>query len=315
MLTMLLLACKDPSTATDSADSGGDTDSADTDTDVPAEEVLWTKYRIDTSSTLRGVYSSGQGVYVIGSRGQAWVGSATTAWSAVTLPAELAGVDLNGLWGSGAGETLQLAIAADDGWVATYSAATWTMWSLGTEDNIAVDGTALTNLFVAGDNGIQRFDGATWTLESTPTVAMYSVCAFETAAYAAGAEGTVLRRGDGGVWAASDTGKVANFFAINGVSAGDVWAVGDQGVIMHWNGTAWSQSDNDRTETLNALFVGAADGVIAVGNGGVTLTYNGDRWRERASDTFQNLYAVHGVSAANAWTVGNGGLAMQYINP
>ncbi|MDP2313168.1 MAG: hypothetical protein Q8P41_09710 [Pseudomonadota bacterium] len=312
MLTLLLLACTGPAT-TDAPDTGA-TDSADTsDTvDTEPEVILWAKYKVDTSSTLRGVYSSGQGVYLVGSRGQAWVGSATDAWAAYALPAELVGVDINGLWGNGAAETLQLAVAADNGLVGVLSGGLWTVYTLGAGANLSVDGTSLANLFVVGDNGIQHFDGVAWTVENLPPVTMNGVWAYEGGAFAAGNEGVVMKRADGGTWAESETNKVANFYGISGAGGSDVWVAGDQGVILHWNGTSWTQVESGTTETLNALYVGATDSILAVGNDGVTLKYSGAGWKELANETNQNLYAVHGVSAANAWAVGNGGLAMQY---
>lgn len=312
MLYLYLFACT--STDTDAVDTG-ETAAEETDTDTVDEISLWTKYKVDSASTLRGVYSSGAGVYLIGTRGQAWVGSASDAWAAYTLPAELVGVDLNGIWGSGAGESLQLAIAADDGLVGMLTAGVWTVATLGEGANLAVDGTSMSDLYVVGENGIQHFDGVAWIVESEPLVAMNAVFAFGGGAFAAGNEGVVMRRAESGIWSESDTTKSANFQAVNGVGAGDLWVAGDQGVVVHWNGTAWSQVESTTTETINALYVAEAEGIIAVGNDGVTLKYDATGWNALYNETNQNLYAVHGVSAANAWAGGNGGLAMQYKEP
>jgi hypothetical protein len=310
MLHHLLLACTAPSTS--DAEDTGDTGAGTADT-VVAEVSLWTKYKVDSASTLRGVYASDTSVYVVGSRGQAWVGSATEAWAPYTLPVELTGVDINALWGSGSGDTLQLAVAADHGLVGTLNAGVWTVATLGTGANLALDGTALTNLFVAGDNGIQRFDGTRWTLESETAVTMNAVYVYDGGAFAAGNEGFVTQRAGDGTWAESETNKAANFFGLNGVGAYDVWVAGDQGVVLHWDGTTWAQVASGTTETLNAIYTAPAGRMVAVGNDGVTLAYDGTSWSPLYNETNQNLYAVHGVSGANVWTVGNGGLTMQYL--
>jgi len=309
MLNLLfVLACGLP--VTTPTETGDTADSAPAEDTAP-EVINWTKYKVDTAATLRGVYSSGAGVYLVGSRGQAWVGSATSAWAAYSLPAELAGADVNGLWGNGSGDSLQLAVAADDGLVAVLSGGVWTVSSLGAGSNHAIDGTAITNLYVVGENGIHHFDGVAWALEVEPTITMNAVWAYDAGAFAAGNEGTVLRRTDSTSWPEVETNKAANLYGIAGMSASDVWVSGDQGVVLHYNGSGWTQTETGSTETLNGLYMPAADTIIAVGNDGATLKYTGT-WATLANETNQNLYAVHGVSGTNAWAVGNGGLAMQY---
>lgn len=310
MLSLLLVACTSPDT--DATDTGAlaDTDTVDTVDEVSA----WTKYKVDSASTLRGLHVSTGGVYVVGSRGQAWFGSATEPWTAFPLPTELAGVDLNGVWGSGSGETLQMAIAADDGLVATLTSGNWTVWTLGTGANLAVDGTTFANLFVAGDNGLQRFDGSRWIVESEPPVAMNAVFAHADGVFAAGNEGVVMARDAAGAWTELLTNRAANFFAINGVGTSDLWVAGDQGVLLHWTGTAWTQVDSGTTDTLNALFVGSTASIVAVGNDGATVKFDGESWSPLVNETNQNLYAVNGMTSASAWAVGNGGLAMLYVS-
>lgn len=316
MLTLLLLACNGttPTDTNDTSDSGTDTvDTGGQDTE-PEEQNLWTKYKVDTPTSLRAVYSSGAGVYVFGGHGQAWVGSATQPWEVFAMPKELAGVDVLGLWAQGVGKTLELAVVAENGWFATYSQGAWAASQIGAEDNRAIAGTSLSDLFVVGENGIQHWDGATWTQEASPASEMNAVWTNGTDTWAAGEEGVVLRRSGGGDWAQVDTGRVANLYGIGGVSGTDLWFVGDQGAILRWNGSTWVARLGGTKETLNAVWFAAADAAFAVGNGGVTLRYDGTDWAPTTNDTNQNLYAVHGVSGNNAWAVGNGGLAMQYVN-
>jgi hypothetical protein len=312
MIPLLLVACTGATPETlDSADSGDTTATTDTSPDTTEPATVWSKHKVDTSATIRGVYSSGSGVYLIGTRGQAWTGSASVDWTPLSLPSELGGVDLNSLWGAGAEDTLGMAVAADDGLVAIYSAGAWTTASLGTEDNTGVSGTSLTDLYVVGDNGIQHFDGTAWTVESTPPIAVNAIWASASVAYAVGAEGTVLKR-SAGLWSAVDTGKVANFYAVAGTSSEDVWVVGDQGVAVHWDGSSWTQVETGTTETLNAVFAPDSNAVLAVGNGGTAIKWDGDAWTPLPTGSYQNLYAVHGISGSNAWAAGNGGLAIQY---
>ena len=314
MITTLLLGCNLFNSTTDTGVKTTDTvaDSTPTTETGFSDPIYFTKYKVEVASTLRGVYSSGNGVYIVGTRGQAWVGSATDPWAVVALPLEVAGADAYSLWGNGVDATLELAVAMEDGWVATYTGGVWTATSLGAGDNRGVGGTTLTNLFAVGENGIQHWDGTAWTLEAEPTVDMNAVYAYDGGALACGAEGNILKRGESGVWEATVTNKVANFYGVDGTGATDIWAVGDQGIILHWDGASWRQTTTDSYETLRAVYAFAPDAALAVGNNGAALSWDGTEWTVLNSDTHQNLYAVHGVSGVNAWVVGDGGLASQY---
>lgn len=312
--TLLLAGCSLFSTPAPDDEEGDDTaETGETGEDTEEEvEVLWAKYKVDTTASLQGVYSSGAGVYVAGSRGQAWVGSATSEWATVALPSDFGGVDVNGLWGKGSEATLELAIAGDDGWVGVYTAGSWLTWNVGVADNLAIHGTSTSNLYVVGENGILHFDGVSWTQQYVGTVDINAVWAYDGGAFAAGNEGLVLRTAGDGTWTPSDTGKFTNFYAVSGSGASNVWVVGDQGATVLWNGTNWASKETELTDTLNGIFVPSADAAVAVGNNGATIKWNGEAWNTLANETHQNLYAVHGVSGTNAWAVGNGGMAMQY---
>ena len=318
-MTLSLLACGlSAAPSTDStADSGTDDSAAPVDTsetgeEEEEEEILWTKYKLDEPLTVRGLYSSGSGVYVVTSRGQAFVGSASEAWTSFSLPAELSGLDINGMWATGAESTLEIALACDAGYVATYQSGAWTTHYIGSRDNLDIDGSSMSDLFVVGDNGIHHWDGSGWTYEEAPPVTMNAVYAWGSGAMAVGNEGVAMRRDAEGNWATSDTGKAANLRGVDGSSGSDIWAVGDLGALLHWDGGDWSNPASDTSNSLNAVFVDSANSVIAVGNTGTSLKYDGSKWRLRATDTNQNLYAVHGVSGVNAWGGGDGGVVMQY---
>ncbi len=318
-MILSLLACF-PTTpvSVDTADSGlfendGDDTADDTeDTSGEEEPLLFTKYKVDDPSSVQGVYSSGSGVYLVSDGAETWVGSASEDWQSMAIPAELAGLGLNDLWGAGKDDTLEMAIAADDGWVAIYAAAAWTVWNIGSRDNMGISGNSAADLVVAGDNGLAHFDGTAWTMEATPGVTMNDVWSYSTGAYAVGDEGAVYRRDAEGNWSISDTGRDGNFHSVSGSGASDVWVGGDQGAILHWDGGDWETPETGTKNTINAVFVAEEDDVLAVGNTGTALKWSGKSWKLLTTDTNQNLYAVHGVSGANAWVAGDGGLVMQY---
>jgi len=60
---------------------------------------------------------------------------------------------------------------------------------------------------------------------------------------------------------------------LNGVwgsGASDVWAVGDFGTIVHWNGNAWTSVSSGTTNYLSGIW-GSASDVWVVGSSGTIL--------------------------------------------
>ena len=49
--------------------------------------------------------------------------------------------------------------------------------------------------------------------------------------------------------------------------------VGDASMIVHWNGTAWATFPNKTDDLLRSVWGAASDDVWAVGNSGVILHY------------------------------------------
>ncbi|MBN2529917.1 MAG: hypothetical protein JXR76_26240 [Deltaproteobacteria bacterium] len=64
-----------------------------------------------------------------------------------------------------------------------------------------------------------------------------------------------------------------------GSGAGDVYAVGDEGLIVHYNGSDWSQMSSPVTETLYAVHGNAPDNIYAVGDNETVVHFNGESWQ------------------------------------
>jgi hypothetical protein len=133
---------------------------------------------------------------------------------------------------------------------------------------------------------------------------------------------------DGGVWAVGyntivyfDGGKwsvwpaaVGPLNAVWGSSSRDVWAVGQAGSIVRFDGTAWLPSDAGASATLNGVWGTAADDVWTVGEeldgGGTVLHWDGTQW-SRSATLAHGLQGVWG-SANLVWAVGNRNLISEY---
>lgn len=94
---------------------------------------------------------------------------------------------------------------------------------------------------------------------------------------------------------------------VYGSSATDVWAVGDAGTMLHWNGTAWQSVTKVTNLALHGVWGSATDNFYAVGDGGLILHWDGKAWTPQTSNVTVALRAISGLGTSYVWAVGDGG--------
>jgi hypothetical protein len=109
-----------------------------------------------------------------------------------------------------------------------------------------------------------------------------------------------------------DSGTRASLNSVWGSSGDDVFAVGDSGTILHFDGSTWNPMSSGTEEPLNDVWGNSATRVFAVGESGTILRYNGTNWTSLNSGTTQNLKGVWGSSATDVYVVGSGGAILHY---
>lgn len=85
----------------------------------------------------------------------------------------------------------------------------------------------------------------------------------------------------------------------------DIWAVGDGGLAVHFDGTSWQTSSTSETGYLNAVWASGPSDVWAVGTVGTILHYDGQKWSHSTNSAAYDLNGVFGVDSKNVWTVGS----------
>lgn len=102
-------------------------------------------------------------------------------------------------------------------------------------------------------------------------------------------------------------------YAVFGISASDIFAVGQAGTIVRYNGSTWSFMDSGTNEVLSAVWGSAGNNVYAVGNRGLILKYNGSSWAVDYvyPDTSVNLNSIFGFSATDVYA-GGAGVMLHY---
>lgn len=326
LLCVLLVGCTGGPTPvdTDPPDTG-DTDDGDTDTEIP---IQWVDRTIETSTTLTGVYSGGQGAWVVGEDGKAWQlesGRANVLSTGV-------GADLQGLWGRGDGTSADVVAVGYAGSVLTLVSGSWVVSedeALGTINFEDVDGTA-GDLTAVSATGIYRWDGANWAFEDNGNNAGLRAIYVESNgdAWAVGDNGVVLRR-SGGEWELQ-TGMPSgtDLRDVHG-NGDDVYIVGNRGTLWQLVGGTFVDIETDTSINLSGVWVSSLGTPFIVGNNGYAAKYDPTKPPEDEDDSdaplggfdplptgaASNLYAVYGSGEDNVWAVGNRGAVYRYTGP
>lgn len=136
--------------------------------------------------------------------------------------------------------------------------------------------------------------------------------------FAVGNSGRILRY-NGSTWTQNTSPTTNNLYGVYIVSASEAWAVGASGHIVRWNGTSWSNFTSPTSQQLNSVYMldstgsGTADSGFAVGKNGVIIYYNGSSWSTLSSGTSHNLNGVAIYNTADdAWAVGDGGIVLHW---
>jgi len=133
---------------------------------------------------------------------------------------------------------------------------------------------------------------------------------------------------DGSAWSAIPELEWHATLDVYGFGAGDVWAVGPAGRILHYNGSSWSSRRYDgssvRSEPLDAwvnpqgtlylwgVWGAAANDVFVAGDSGTVLHWNGAAWARMSTGTTAGLRRVWGNSGRDVYVSGEAGTLLHY---
>jgi hypothetical protein len=111
-----------------------------------------------------------------------------------------------------------------------------------------------------------RWDGTTWIEDSPPASAglrdVWGVGADDL--HVVGGEGVAFRRLDG-EWIELATGTASELVRVRGNRADNVWALGSDGTVLHFDGAGWSAAASVTNVWAKSLWVGDDDTVYVLG--------------------------------------------------
>jgi len=125
-------------------------------------------------------------------------------------------------------------------------------------------------------------------------------------------EGGLILHFDGTSWVAMVSGNSEELLGVWGTSGTDVFAVGVGGTILHHDGTSWGLMASGTTNQLDWVWGVSGTDVYAVGPHGVVLHYTGSAWDAMTSGTSEELTAVWGASGEDVFAVGEAGTVIHY---
>lgn len=120
-------------------------------------------------------------------------------------------------------------------------------------------------------------------------------------AYAAGMDRQVYRRDGVNAWKCIDQSmrppagstEIVGFESIDGFSESDLYAVGWQGAIWHYDGKAWAQEDSPTNVILGGVCCAGNEKVYACGRLGTLLRGRAGRWEViKHESTEQDLWGL-----------------------
>lgn len=198
------------------------------------------------------------------------------------------------------------------------------------QGNRGVWGTSASNVYAANHTGLLRWDGTAWAhVADARWRSLYDVWGSSASnVWAVGDKGEMLRW-DGAAWSLSryDGTSVTSQplgshdppalqYTLRGVwgsSGSSVFAVGDSGVVLRYDGSSWTRMATGTTAQLNRVWGSSASNVYAATSTGRLLRYNGQSWSFVPGVQAPGaLWSVWGTSATNVYAVGDGGIVFRY---
>jgi len=131
----------------------------------------------------------------------------------------------------------------------------------------------------------------------------------------------LLMRGSGASFAEQSVDVHGTVWWIHGTGANDVWAVGEKGLALHWDGAAWSRRETGTAANLYGVWAAAPDDVWLVGGSptapgptDVLVHYDGASFTVVAPPRVlgATYFKVWGLSSSDVLVVASAGLALHF---
>lgn len=96
------------------------------------------------------------------------------------------------------------------------------------------------------------------------------------------------------------------------IDENNIWAVGGNGKIIHYDGSSWSESADMGTDEIRGISVLSSDNIWACGLAGKIYHYNGTSWSEHTDTGDHGWNDIKMRSSNDGWVVGTEGRIYRY---
>ena len=247
--------------------------------------VKWNKLVSGVETALLDIWGfDHDDIYAVGEEGVI-IHYDGEAWSPMEAIAP-EGVKFVDVWGPSKDEVYVVAEMEGFGYLLAWDGTNWKVGlSATTVDLRHVHGSAGDNVFAVGQGGtIIRYDGNGWGL--------MPIDPYET--------------DDGPMYITQ------NLFGVFAMSENDVWAGGDEGVLVHYDGATFSLAGMLGSK-IRALWGVREDAIWAVGNSGVVFRFDGQSWTQEETGTVATIHAIWGDTVGNIYAVGDNGVVLAFV--
>ncbi len=131
------------------------------------------------------------------------------------------------------------------------------------------------------------------------------------AIWAVGDRGRVLRY-DGKAWHIADPGPPEYLAGVWGFGPDDVFAAGYNGRVLRFDGQRWWNLPTGVSNDFNGIWGSGPDDVFAVGDRGVIMHWDGTCFRPQDTGTTNLFFGASGTGPKDVWAVGGRGNVDHY---
>jgi hypothetical protein len=273
---------------------------------VQFDGLSWTTLDTPFTLTMNALWGESAASLVAVGSTAAWHGQGTSAQPAlIATPQE----NITSVWGSGSDDIYVVGLRD---LVMHYDGSTWS-----TLDVVPcasqfcyflsdVSGSGPDDVYIVSGGLVLHRDASTWTEIPSAGAPISDVWSAEPAhAYLVGASG-MIRHADGQVLTPMTSPVTVPLFDVDGRAWDDVWAVGGQGTVVHYDGASWSVVAIDTVADLYSVLV-LDDGTVVVGGtGGVVRQRSGTTWIPLDLPGPSSVNGLFGSDPADLFAVSGG---------
>lgn len=197
-----------------------------------------------------------------------------------------------------------------DSLVVRFDGNRWYQMMVNQRANLwGVHGSSEKAIFAVGEGKILKYDGTNWTEDysSSYSMNMRTVWCHTTGdCWAAGETGTIRKRSASSTyasWSTQTSTAKQTLNALWGLSDKEIYAVGNQGTIVKYNGSQWATIPSPTTSHLISIYGTSSTDIWAAGFDGTILHYDGTKIEKVEANSSNYFYGVLANSASDVFAV------------